>query len=43
MPSFGAHAPLSYYEVPEAEREERCDLGSDDCVVDNEFFSFVDV
>ncbi|MQA38848.1 DUF2199 domain-containing protein [Rugamonas aquatica] len=38
MPSFDAHAPLSYYEVPEGEREERCDLGSDDCVVDGEFF-----
>lgn len=38
MPSFDAHAPLSYYEVPPEERGERCDLGSDDCVVDGEFF-----
>ena len=38
MPSFDAHAPLSYYDVPQEERERRCDLGSDDCVVDEEFF-----
>jgi hypothetical protein len=38
MPSFGAHAPLTYYDVPQEEREHRCDLGSDDCVVDEEFF-----
>ena len=38
MPSFGAKAPLSYYAVAEEEREHRCDLGSDDCVVDQEFF-----
>ncbi|MCA8024011.1 DUF2199 domain-containing protein [Burkholderia cepacia] len=38
MPSFGAPAPLSYYEVPIAEREVRCDLGSDDCVIDEEYF-----
>jgi hypothetical protein len=38
MPSFGAAAPLSYYVVPEEEREARCDLGSDDCVIDEELF-----
>lgn len=38
MPSFGAAAPLSYYEVPEAERERRCHLGSDDCVIDEQYF-----
>ncbi len=38
MPSFGAHAPLSYYEVPTEERENRCHLGTDDCVIDEEFF-----
>ena len=38
MPSFGADAPLSYYEVPEAERAVRCDLGSDDCVIDGKYF-----
>jgi len=38
MPTFGWRAPLSYYEVPEEEREKRCDLGSDDCVIDEKFF-----
>jgi hypothetical protein len=38
MPTFGADAPLSYYEVPEAEREARCPLGSDDCVIDETDF-----
>lgn len=38
MPTFGADAPLSYYEVPEAERETRCSLGSDDCVIDRKWF-----
>lgn len=38
MPTFGAAAPLSYYAISEGERELRCDLGSDDCVIDEEFF-----
>jgi len=38
MPSFGAHAPLRYYEVPSDEREQRCSLGSDDCVIDEKWF-----
>jgi hypothetical protein len=38
MPGFGAPAPLSFYEIPEQERERRCDLGSDDCVIDEAFF-----
>ncbi|CAN7447257.1 DUF2199 domain-containing protein [Acidovorax delafieldii] len=38
MPSFGASAPLSYYEILEAERPSRCDLGSDDCVIDGKHF-----
>lgn len=38
MPSFGAAAPLYYYSVPIGERERRCDLTSDTCVVDDEFF-----
>ena len=38
MPSFGAHAPLSYFDVDESERAARCDLGSDDCVIDGEMF-----
>lgn len=38
MPTFGAHAPLSYYEVPEHERATRCDLSSDACVIDGKLF-----
>jgi hypothetical protein len=38
MPSFGAVAPLSYYAIPEAERASRCELESDDCVIDSAFF-----
>jgi len=38
MPSFGSEKPLSYYEVPEPERESRCDCGSDDCVIDGKSF-----
>jgi hypothetical protein len=38
MPTFGADAPLQYYDVPIEERERRCSLGSDDCVIDEEFF-----
>jgi hypothetical protein len=39
MPGFGAVAPLNYYAIPESERALRCDLGSDDCVIDqSEFF-----
>jgi len=34
MPSFGAHAPLSYYEIPVEQRDTRCRLGSDECVID---------
>lgn len=38
MPSFGAAAPLYYYAIPEFERERRCELTSDTCVIDDEFF-----
>lgn len=38
MPTFGASRPLSYFAVPEAERESRCSVGSDDCVIDGEAF-----
>lgn len=38
MPGFGAAAPLSYYAVPEAERADRCELGSNDCVIDRAWF-----
>ncbi|WP_174532024.1 DUF2199 domain-containing protein [Sphingomonas koreensis] len=38
MPSFGATAPLYYYAIPESERDRRCELTSDTCIVDDEFF-----
>ena len=38
IPTFGAEAPFHYYEVPAEEREQRCSLGTDDCVIDEEFF-----
>jgi len=38
MPTFGADAPLSYYAIAEDERITRCDLASDDCVIDGEYF-----
>ncbi|WP_114947733.1 DUF2199 domain-containing protein [Microvirga calopogonii] len=38
MPSFGADAPLYYYAIPEPDREDRCRLSTDTCVIDDEFF-----
>lgn len=39
MPAFGALAPEPFYLVPEAERENRCQLMSDLCIIDeNQFF-----
>jgi len=38
MPTFGATRPLSYFAIPEAERESRCAIGSDDCVIDGKSF-----
>ena len=38
MPTLAAEAPLFYYGVPEGEREARCQLGSDTCIVDGEHF-----
>jgi hypothetical protein len=38
MPTFAAGAPWPYYDVPAEEREKRCSLGSDDCVIDEESF-----
>lgn len=34
MPALDAAAPLSYYTVPQDEREARCQLDSDACVID---------
>ena len=38
MPSFGANAPLYFYGIPPDEREARCFLTTDICVVDQEHF-----
>ncbi len=38
MPSLGADAPSSYFAIPEEERAARCELGSDDCVIDGTKF-----
>lgn len=38
MPSFGALAPLAYYGVPAGERDSRCVLGTDTCVIDEQYF-----
>ncbi|MCG7328198.1 DUF2199 domain-containing protein [Achromobacter sp. ACRQX] len=38
LPSFGADAPATYYAVPPEDRPQRCDLGSDDCVIDEQHF-----
>lgn len=36
--SYGVEAPAAYYGVPEEEREKRCQLSSDQCIIDDKFF-----
>lgn len=38
MPSFGWDYPVHYLEVPPSERDQRCSLGTDDCVIDERWF-----
>ena len=38
MPTFGAAAPLYFHAIPAAERNDRCVLTSDTCVVDEKDF-----
>lgn len=38
MPAFGWDYPLPYLEVPEDQREARCHLTSDTCVIDDKDF-----
>lgn len=38
MPTFGWPHPAHYLAIPEGEREERCFLTSDTCVIDDEAF-----
>lgn len=35
---FGVDAPAPYYAIPEIEREARCELTSDVCMIDSEYF-----
>ena len=35
---FGADAPAFYNSIPKVERESRCELNEDLCVIDDEFF-----
>ena len=37
-PTFGADAPASYYDIPEAERNDRCSIGTDDCTIEGKCF-----
>lgn len=38
MPGFGAATPLYYHYIPEDERDARCQLTADTCIVDGEEF-----
>lgn len=38
MPGFGSDAPLYYDSIPAAERDKRCTLTAETCVVDNSYF-----
>ena len=38
VPAFIAPKPYSYFNVPERERDQRCDFGDEECVIDEEFF-----
>jgi hypothetical protein len=38
MPAFGWDYPVQYLAVPPEEREARVDLGTDHCVIDDEWF-----
>lgn len=38
MPAFDASAPLSYYAIPQEEREARCELDSDACIIDGKHY-----
>lgn len=38
IPTFGYDYPINYLDVPSEQREERCFLTFDTCVIDDEFF-----
>jgi hypothetical protein len=39
--AYGFEAPLLYYQIPQVERNARCELLSDQCVIDEKFFFVV--
>jgi hypothetical protein len=38
---YGVEAPVYWYAIPEAERERRCVLSSDQCIIDDRYFFIV--
>ena len=38
MPALGAWAPLAYFGIPAEERDRRCRLRSDTCVIDDTYY-----
>jgi hypothetical protein len=38
IPTFGADYPMTVLQIPESEREAKVELGSDDCVIDEQDF-----
>jgi hypothetical protein len=38
MPTYGYEFPIYYLDIPETERDVRCELTTDTCVIDNEMF-----
>jgi hypothetical protein len=38
---YGAVAPIQWYSIPATERDQRCQLSSDQCVIDNRQFFIV--
>ena len=38
IPSLGSHAPNYFYNIQENEHEQRVQLTSDTCIIDNEHF-----
>jgi hypothetical protein len=35
---YGFHEPAAWWDLPENERDSRCELSSDQCVIDGKFF-----
>lgn len=39
--AYGPQAPVLYFDIPKEEREARCNLSSDICIIDQEYFFIV--